>query len=355
MVLRYLWALLAVCWGLGWPCPAGAHEEGPLRMVVVGDTGTGERAYRPGFQAVQRAMRATGAEVLLHLGDFGYQPRPFPRTCPREYIEEIRQTLVAPYAVRVFVAGDNDLPPHPGKPLASGCWPQIAPLATPFDTLPPDQPQPRELEGVIHLGEVMLAVIHTFPWADPTPWLKPLAERARQQGHWVIFALHEPPITTAWYEPDNRPRLEVLLALKPDLILAGNQHSYERFSRPGRKNPPGEIKSRYAREEGPVIIVTGGGGATFKPFADLAGRSDHSAPEDIRAALEKRALMNHFLLLKVDAHRLKGTVYRVCAGPGTGGNPRWRPGKPVWKTLRLECEGEPAGVDVFDEFEIHQP
>ena len=51
--------------------------EGATRIVVVGDTGTGERAYAPGFMAVQKAMRKQNADALLHLGDFVYQPEFF--------------------------------------------------------------------------------------------------------------------------------------------------------------------------------------------------------------------------------------------------------------------------------------
>ena len=48
--------------------------ESATRIVIVGDTGTGERAYHPGFMAVQKAMRIKKADALLHLGDFVYQP-----------------------------------------------------------------------------------------------------------------------------------------------------------------------------------------------------------------------------------------------------------------------------------------
>jgi hypothetical protein len=43
--------------------------ETVTRITIVGDTGTGERAYPPGFSAVQKAMRETMPDALLHLGD----------------------------------------------------------------------------------------------------------------------------------------------------------------------------------------------------------------------------------------------------------------------------------------------
>ena len=100
---------------------AGAHEAESIKVVVVGDTGIGERAFHPGFEAVQKAMRKEHAAAILHLGDFVYQPEMLPDNCPEKYIHEIKETLVQPYSVRIFVAGDNDLPPHKWKPKASGC------------------------------------------------------------------------------------------------------------------------------------------------------------------------------------------------------------------------------------------
>jgi hypothetical protein len=46
----------------------------------------------------------------------------------------------------------------------------------------------------------------------------------------------------------------------------------------------------------------------------------------------------------------------VCAGKEveTKKNPRWKPDKSVCKKIRLECEGEPAGVEEFDRFEIQK-
>ena len=90
----------------------------PKRIVIVGDTGTGERAYSPGFRVVQKAMLETNADFLLHLGDFVYQPNFFPRSCPDRYIKEIKETLSDPYPLKLFVAGDNDLPPKKSKPKA---------------------------------------------------------------------------------------------------------------------------------------------------------------------------------------------------------------------------------------------
>ena len=75
-----------------------------MRMVIVGDTGTGERAYAPGFRAVQKAMRQTNADFLLHLGDFVYQSKFFPQSCPDRYIKEIKETLSDPYPCLLYTS-----------------------------------------------------------------------------------------------------------------------------------------------------------------------------------------------------------------------------------------------------------
>ncbi|GIT65183.1 MAG: hypothetical protein Ct9H300mP23_08100 [Nitrospinota bacterium] len=79
------------------------------------------------------------------------------------------------------------------------------------------------------IGNAIIGVINNYPWRDPTSWLAPRIMEAREKGMWVILAVHEPAITTAWYLEKRNTVLKQLNALKPDLVLAGNQHSYERF------------------------------------------------------------------------------------------------------------------------------
>jgi hypothetical protein len=323
------------------------------RIAIVGDTGTGERAYAPGFAAVQKAMRDTMPDMLLHLGDFVYQPEPFPDSCPERYIEEIKKTLVVPYPLRLFVAGDNDLPPKRNKPKASGCWDKIDPLDSGFDSSDKQAPQPREFEGTRVVDNALIGVINHYPWKDPTPWLKPRIEEARKNGLWVLLAIHEPALTTAWYRDKRDTVLKQLNALKPDIVFAGNQHSYERFHPIGLTVIKSE-SGKYQSGDGTIHIVSGGGGATFKPFADMQKNEKRTAPKEVFDALAKRALMNHFITLDVSQDILKGTVWRVCVkdDPDDNQNPRWKSRKKFWNTITLECDGKPEGVTIYEEFEI---
>lgn len=339
-----------------------AVEGRSLRIAVVGDTGIGERAFHPGFEAVQKAMAEQNPDVLLHLGDFVYQPEWFPENCPEKYIEEIRETLVRPFRFRIFVAGDNDLPPKKGKPRASGCWEKIAPMRTPFDPFPErgEAVQPRPMEGTRVIGNVLFVVLDSYGWRDPGPWVGPIVKRARADGRWIIFSLHEPALTTAWFLDKRQTVLKQINALNPDLVFAGNQHSYERFYPLGIPDDQGVIphtrgnSSGFKRGEGPIHIVAGGGGATFKPFADMQGISDRTAPQTVFDALAARALMNHFLIIDALPDTLTVSAYRVCpkVDPGEKSNPRWRPHKPMWNTIPLECDNHPPGTTLFEKFEI---
>jgi hypothetical protein len=321
------------------------------RIAIVGDTGTGERAYAAGFSAVQKAMRETKPDVLLHLGDFVYQPELFPDSCPDRYIEEIKKTLVAPYPLRLFVAGDNDLPPKRKKPKASGCWDKIDPLDSGFDSIDKGVPQPRDFEGTRVVNNALIGIVHGYPWQDPTPWLKPRIEEARKNGLWVLLAIHEPAITTAWYRDKRDTVLKQLNALKPDIVFAGNQHSYERFHPVGLTVIKSE-SGKYQSGDGAMHIVSGGGGAKFKPFADQQNYEKRTAPKEVFDALAKRALMNHFITLDISTDVLKGTVWRVCVQDDPDDNPRWKSRKKFWDTITLECDGKPEGVTIYEEFEI---
>ena len=177
-----------------------------------------------------------------------------------------------------------------------------------------------------------------------------------------IIALHEPAITTAWYLEKRGTVLKQLNALKPDLVFAGNQHSYERFHQIGIPKQNGVIpfvppeSENYLKGNGTIYVVSGGGGATFKPFADQQGLKKRTAPKEVFDVLATRALMNHFLILEIKQKTLEATTYQVCPKTNEGDkkNPRWKADKPIWNSITLECDDKGKGVTVFDQFEIRQ-
>ena len=349
--------VLTLAWFLLLACSVFAGGSGKvLRVAVVGDTGIGERGFRPGFLATQEAMVKQKPDVFLHLGDFVYRARSKYHSCGSEYINEVRETLAEPFQLKLFVVGDNDLDPDE----RARCWNAIDPMDDPLDPEPEGAPGPREFEGTRVIGDVLFVLLNTEPWSDPTPWLKPRIERARSDGLWVIVALHEPPVTTAWFLDKRATVLKQVNALQPDLVFSGHQHSYERFHPMGIPGANGSIPvtqwqpGAYRKGDGTIHIVSGGGGATLKPFADLQDYQKRTAPKPVFDALASRALMNHFLLLEISARELNATTYRVCPhdDPDDDMNPRWRSHKKFWDGIVLECDGRPVGTTVFERFRI---
>ena len=340
--------------------PPSKNYSDTLSVGVVGDTGVGERAYHPGFIAVAKALKKNHPDLLLHLGDFVYQPKTFPQTCPERYLHETRKNLADPFQFKLFVAGDNDLPPNRKKPKASGCWKKIDAMDSNFDSYPTSTHEPRAYEGTMTIGNSFFAILNTYPWQDPKLWLAPRIKKAKNQGLWTSIALHEPAITTAWYLEKRDTVLKQLTALKPDLVFAGNQHSYERFHQINTPKQDGSIpfvlskSGDYLKGDGTTFVVSGGGGAYFKPFADQQGFKKRTAPKAVFDALATRALMNHFLILEIGPEKLQATTYRVCLEKNTTDkkNPRWKPDKPMWDSITLECEGQETGVTAFDQFQI---
>ncbi len=337
----------------------GQAEELKLKVAIVGDTGIGERGYRPGFEAIQRAIMKVRPDVLLHLGDFVYQSKLLPRTCDPRYLDLARRAFVSPFPYRLFTPGDNDFPPTIRDPMASGCWPDLEELDSPFDNLLSEgEARPGNFEGTKRIGPVLFVILNSQEESDPEPWLSPRIERAKRDGLWVVIAVHEPPLTSGWFIDKRKRSLRWINSLMPDLVLSGNQHSYERFHALGIPGVGGDLPfkksndSQYKKGDGSIHIVSGGGGATLKPFADWREIKGRSAPKWAMDALAFRALTHHFVLLEISSTSIVGKTFQVCATTNGEGDPRWRPQDSWWQTIRLPCEDSEPGATKIDRFEI---
>jgi hypothetical protein len=331
-----------------------------LKVAVVGDTGIGERGYRPGFEAVQKTIETARPEVLLHLGDFVYQSKLFPSSCDPKYLDLARGAFASPFPYRLFTPGDNDFLPTIRDPMASGCWSDLEKLDSPFDNFSSDgEAKPGSFEGTKRIGPVLFVILNSQEENDPTLWLRPRIENAKRDSLWVVIAIHEPPLTSGWFIDKRKESLRWINSLKPDLVLSGNQHSYERFHALGIPGPGGDlpfkktIDSKYKKGDGSVHVVSGGGGATLKPFADWRKIKERSAPKWAMQALAFRALAHHFISLEISSNSIVGRAFQICADLKSGeGDPRWRPKDPWWRAIRLPCEGSPPGAKEIDRFEI---
>src|SRR5437016_5064243 len=95
----------------------GKSDEKPFRIVVVGDTGIGVKAFNKGFKAVMDAIRKTdpNPDLLIHVGDYIYPDKELRdgkkvRKCRQEDIDEYENELVRPFKDKLlFIRGDNDL------------------------------------------------------------------------------------------------------------------------------------------------------------------------------------------------------------------------------------------------------
>lgn len=348
---------------------AVANGAGPLKVAVIGDTGIGERSYNPGFKKTMEKIRELNPDVLLHAGDFIYRPKGDPKDCS-QYREEVKAGLVKGFPHKLFTMGDNDVENsiNQRKGYSSvGCWDYLLDLDDPFDPVPDGDPSPGALEGFKKIDNVLFAILDSNHWKDPASWLVPrLLENGRDD--WTIFVLHEPILSVAWYNPgfENAENIAAINRLKPDLVFAGHHHGYQRFLPTRLPEEDGGLdyskrkkgdRANFTRGEGSIHIVTGGGGAFLKPFAEdqEGGRARrHEPPRIFRKAVAKKAVMNHFVFLEITPEKIVGTTYRVCP-QNAKGDPRWRPdNSEVWGNTRLACEGVTEEFSVFDEFEIEK-
>jgi Calcineurin-like phosphoesterase len=345
------------------------------RILVVGDMGIGDDAFTAGFLAIQQAMVQDAPDLVLYLGDYIYTKHTCTGNVPAgavpPYVAEVREKLVVPFRGQVvFLRGDNDDPEGDSDwaNAAHTCWKMIAGMGASL-TKPPGA---REWEGVIEdLPRVMIAVLDHDAMAEDKlaafDWLREPVKRAKDAGKWVLVAVHEPVVTTAWFEKPCCATLKPLHDMGVDLVFSGHQHSFERTYQVEVTMPPNRIQPIAAPEsalyqagvyqagKGVVYIVTGGGGAWLRPFADqqISPPPAMIAPPDIKRAVARRGIMNHYARVDLDANRLGVTTMRVCAD----GEARWKPDNAsVWPggPSMLECHGTRLGTSVFDHFELRR-
>jgi Calcineurin-like phosphoesterase len=356
---------------------SAACTKDRCRILVAGDMGIGDDAFGPGFAAVQKGMVEDAPDLVLYAGDYIYTRQTCewqaPPTGLPPYVAEVRDKLVAPFDGRVvFAAGDNDIPDgnSPYAQAARRCWASVAGMG-----LPLTKPQGAgSWEGLIEdLPGILVAVLDpeallADPASGPDLWLRAPVERAKRDGKWVLVMIHEPVVTTAWYSKPCCATIKPLHDLGVDLVLSGHQHSFERTYPLQVTTPPDRVQPApaadtwlydagvYRAGEGIVYVVTGGGGAWLRPFADqqLGAPPERVAPDFIRSAVARRAVMNNYVRVDAQADRVIVSTMQVC----TTGEPRWKPhSAEVWPNgpAMLECYGKPDGTSVFDRFEVQRP
>jgi hypothetical protein len=357
--------------------PASAScTAGACRILVVGDVGIGDDAFEAGFLAVQQAMVNDSPDLVLYMGDYIYTKHTCEWQTPAggvpPYVAAVHEKLVAPFQGQVvFARGDNDAPGGDSEwaQAAHKCWKAIAEMGIPL-TKPPGA---GAWEGVVEdLPGVLIAVLDADALASdklsaPDYWLREPVMRAKSAGKWVLVVVHEPVITTAWFSKPCCATLKPFHDMGVDLVFSGHQHSFERTYQLEVPTPPDHVRPVEARDrawhqagvyragEGVVYVVTGGGGAWLRPFADQQSPppAGFVAPDYIKRAVARRANMNHYVRVDMETDRVGVTTVRVCAD----GEARWKPDDAtVWPAgpSVLECHGKSLGTSVFDHFELRK-
>ena len=257
-IIRLLLSVVAwISLGLTTALPAVAACQGEsCRILVVGDMGIGDDAFTAGFLAVQQAMIQEAPDLVLYLGDYIYTKDVCTGNTPAgdmpPYIAEVRDKLVVPFQGNVVLSrGDNDAPEGDSDwaKAADTCWQMIASLGAPLAK----PPGARDWEGVTEdLPGVLIAVLdHDALAADKLEalaWLEEPVKRAKDARKWVLVLIHEPVVTTAWFEKPCCATLKPLHDMGVDLVFSGHQHSFERTYPLGVTVPPNRIQPLPAAE-----------------------------------------------------------------------------------------------------------
>lgn len=366
-MLRTRTALMLLAFLLGfsiyaapvYPETRSTQAQESFRIVVVGDTGIGDRAFNPGFDAVQKAMKGENPHLLLHVGDYIYTNIKEKRTACQQYLKEVKDKLVVAFDSNVvFARGDND------KDFP--CWIEISNLAKPLVKFR----GALDWEGMFENEHVLIVVLDYYALAvetvPPRDWtgLAEEVKRAKTKKKWVLVAVHIPVVTASWNEYGCCKSLSPLYEYSDigvDLVFSGHRHSFERTYQVQVSPLSGQLErteplkeNEYEQGLGIVYVVTGGGGAFLRAFADLQRSkeaSEHQARYDVQTAIASRAIMNHYVLVELTLGRAIVTTKRVCV---TGkGDPRDTGIPSMWgHGAKLECDGKPDGVSVYDRFEI---
>ncbi|TNE85943.1 MAG: hypothetical protein EP330_23695 [Deltaproteobacteria bacterium] len=240
--------LLTACAGLRQhhlPHPVALPGEGPVRVVLVGDTGVVEGAL-PGDAAacdphgrghgistdcrvrMLDAMRAEQPDALVALGDLVYWSGP---VCPRGELTESARTRMdrvlgtglGEVGPPVFLAlGNHDKHQRHGHPAAEACYLAYA-EQHPRIAMP-------DLTYTVDLGEVLIVVVDTTrpprgKLADEVS-AAVVRHRGAHPDGWVLFAGHHPVRT---YRDDTDQPMQMRgwaddLGVDIDLWASGHAH-----------------------------------------------------------------------------------------------------------------------------------
>ena len=294
--------------GEGRPGAAGA-APGEVRMVFVGDTGTGDRRARRVRDAIRDTVAAAGASHLFLLGDNVYEDGEAEYIEPR-FIDVYRPVLDLGVAIHAAL-GNHDVgrcdgtarrpvPRGASAYVASGRCPAAAHLATPefgyvdgaryYAVAAPAGGTPLVEVFVLDsntLGEDQTRLEDGVDAAQ-LEWLdRALRESA---ARWQVVAMHHPIHSPSrrrfWIFGRRGPDVRLRAQLEPlfvehgvDVVFQGHQHLYARL-RP---------------QQGVRYLVSGAGSRAPDAFD----------PDERTWPRADRGQFNHFVYVRATADRFE--------------------------------------------------
>ena len=247
------------------PMPPPGNE---VRIAAIGDSG-----YRllPDFgrnqDSVAAVLRSLDLNAMLHTGDLAY-PAAAPILYQQNFFDVYGDFLA--YTPVYAVPGNHD------------CQTDIEFFRRAFH-FPKDGPS-EELTYSFDVGDAHLVALNScssLTTVNGLDWLREDVQSA--EAAWNIVFLHHPPYSkgphgsTPWLGEHVVPVFE---ELGIDLVLSGHEHLYER-SYPIRDDEivDGHQDPDYVNPDGPIYVVTGGGGVgLYFPNPNLFRPHRHLIP-----------------------------------------------------------------------------
>jgi hypothetical protein len=250
----------------------------PVRLWVVGDSGTGNEAAASVREAYYGYNGSTAADVFMMLGDNAYGnglDSEYQRAVFEVYPDLLRHTVVWPTLGNHDAAENSEDFEHNGEPYLN------------IFTLPKTGqcggvPSGSELYYSFDYANIHIVCLDSFLSSRATngPMLSWLAsDLAATEKDWIIAFWHHPPYTWGTHNSDStefslsemRQRaLPLLESYGVDLVLCGHSHVYERsfllnghYGYSPSLNPSMILDSRLGRAmiDGPYRKPSGGLGA----------------------------------------------------------------------------------------------
>lgn len=129
----------------------------------------------------------------------------------------------------------------------------------------------KELYYRFDYGWARFIIFNSQDFRDPEQlrWFEEELRSARSEPtvHWVIVAMHHPLYSSTVRRLNDTARIQVLEPLfdkyRPDLVLLGHHHNYERTYPLLSGKPTSSHPNRYIRGKGVVYVTSGGGGISL--------------------------------------------------------------------------------------------